>query len=100
VTTGKAHLIFATMIYHEINTLAEVRAFVTHLIREEGIDFHPDIPFEIYVSDHTGERLYSDNEAFLRDQLLLECLELSEELDVDTRDLMIATAAEVRSAMR
>ena len=88
------------MNFHEINTLAEVKAFVAHLIREEGIDFHPDIPFEIYVSDHTGERLYNDDEAFLRDQLLLECLELSEELDVDTRALMIATAAEVRASIR
>jgi len=88
------------MIYHEINTLVEVKAFVTHLIQEEGIDFHPDIPFDIYVSNHSGERLYSDNEAFLRDQLLLECLELSEELDVDTRALMIDTAIKVREALR
>jgi hypothetical protein len=84
----------------EINTLAEVKAFVNHLVREEGIDFHPDIPFEIYVNDNTGEPLYNEEEVFLRNQLLLECLELSEELAVDTRALMITTALQVKADMK
>lgn len=67
---------------------------------EEGIAFHPDIPFEIYVSTHGGQRLYSDHEAFVRNQLLLECLELSEELDMDTREYMITVAKEVRASLR
>ncbi|MCF8258768.1 MAG: hypothetical protein K9J06_14525 [Flavobacteriales bacterium] len=83
---------------NEIDTLAEVRAFVTYLICEEGIDFHPDIPFDIYVNDNTGEPLYNEEEVFLRDRLLMECLELSEELDVDTRALMMAIAAELKAA--
>lgn len=84
----------------EINTLAEVKAFVSYLIREEGIDFHPDIPFEIYQNDHTGEPLYNEEEVFLRNQLLSECIELSEELDVDTRTLMTTTAALVKAEMK
>jgi hypothetical protein len=87
------------MTFHEINTLAEVKAFVNYIIREEGIAFHPDIPFEIYASDHTGQPLYNEEEAFMRNQLLLECLELSEELDLDTRALMITFAAEVKAAL-
>jgi hypothetical protein len=84
----------------EINTLTEVKAFVTHVIQEEGIDFHPDIPFSIYVSDRTGQPLYNEEEAFMRDQLLQECIELSEELGVDTRAFMIAIAAQVKAAMK
>lgn len=84
----------------EINSVAEIKAFVTHLIHEEGIDLHPDIPFDIYLSDQTGEPLYNEEEAFIRDQLLLECLELSEEIGVDTRALMMATAAQLKADMK
>lgn len=58
----------------QIQSIKDVKTFVTELV-QEGTNFHPDQDdFKEYVNLLTGERIYTDKEILLRNTLLKQCL--------------------------
>ena len=56
---------------------ADIIDFVTHLIEVEDLNFHPDTPFEDYISYADGHPTYTDEECAQRNRLVDECFALS-----------------------
>jgi len=62
------------MLPAEIRDADDYRAFVRHLMAEEGLNFHPDNAFIEYV-DRKGKRTYDWDAASLRESLLMEAFD-------------------------
>lgn len=72
----------------QIKTVEDVKVFFNELMAE-GLNFHPDDPFSDYVHTASGEQLYSDQEAVVRDNLLEQAFEACEKEGADIYDLCI-----------
>jgi hypothetical protein len=69
-----------------IETIENVKVFFRHLL-SEGLNFHPDTPFEDYINSETRLDTYTEEEANLRNGLLDECFNVCERLDVDIYEI-------------
>jgi hypothetical protein len=72
----------------EIRTVEDVKKFFWELL-VEGLSFHPDDMFESYVHRDTGEPFYSDQESFVRNNLLAQAFVVCEKEDADIYELCI-----------
>lgn len=72
----------------EIKTVEDVKTFFEALLAE-GLNFHPDDMFETYVHRDTGEPFYSDQESFVRNNLLTQAFEVCEKENADIYELCI-----------
>jgi hypothetical protein len=66
----------------EIQTVEDVKTFFEELLAE-GLNFHPDDMFETYVHTDTSEPFYSDQESFVRNNLLAQAFDVCEREDAD-----------------
>lgn len=66
----------------EIKTKEDVKAFFEQLI-DEGLNFHPDTPFEDYINCETREPSYTKDQADLRNLLLDQCFDVCEKHNID-----------------
>ena len=72
----------------EIKTVEDVKVFFNELFAE-GVNMHPDDPFEDYVHNSTGESFYSDQESFVRNNLMAQAFDVCEKEDEDIYELCI-----------
>ena len=61
-----------------ITSKADVESFFMHLLKEEGVSFHPDDDFIDYVNHETGEPTYTHEEAELRNRRMDEAFAVME----------------------
>lgn len=72
----------------KINNLSDVKAFSKVLIME-GINFHPDDDFRVYIVSDSGKPAYTHQEAEFRNSLMEECLTVCANEKVDIYDIML-----------
>ena len=72
----------------QIDTVEDVKIFFNEL-HTEGLNFHPDDDMEMYRHRDTGKSFYSDQEAFVRNNLLAQAFEICEKEDADIYELCI-----------
>ena len=63
-----------------IKTELDIKDFFVWLVNDQFLSFHCDTPFEDYVNYHSGERIYTDEEASKLDILMDRCFELHEDV--------------------
>lgn len=66
-----------------IETVEDVKAFFETLHNKYELAFHPDDPFEDYVSIETGTPTFTANEAKYFNALMNQCFEVCERKDVE-----------------
>lgn len=71
-----------------IKSIQDVKEFVRTLMEDENLNFHPDTPFQDYVSLETGRPYYNSQQVQLRNDLLKQCFALGNKTGVDTHELM------------
>ena len=71
-----------------IKTIEDVKIFLNEL-HAEGLNFHPDDPFEDYINMETKEPLYSEEEANLRNDLINQAFDVCERDGADIYELSI-----------
>jgi hypothetical protein len=71
----------------KINNTKEVVEFAEQIINE-GVSLHPDDDFNDMINYTTGEQIYSEKEAALRNELMNQCFMLCEKERADIYDLM------------
>ncbi len=72
----------------EIKTIEHVKTFFEELLAE-GLNFHPDDPFEDYINYETKEPTYTVEEAALRTHLLEQAFDVCEKEGQDIYGLCI-----------
>ena len=72
----------------EIKTTEDVKTFFEELLAE-GLNFHPDDPFEDYINYETKEPTYTEEEAALRNNLLEQAFQVCENEGQDIYELCI-----------
>lgn len=72
----------------QIKTVKGVQVFAKQLIAE-GVSFHPDDDFKDYVYYGKNKRYYSDEEAEVRNNLMLQCFNVCERKGIDIYGLML-----------
>ena len=72
----------------EIKTVEDVKKFFEMLLAE-GLNFHPDDMFETCVHTNTCELFYSDQESFVRNNLLAQAFDVCEKEDADIYELCV-----------
>lgn len=70
----------------QIKTIDEVKAFFQQLLAE-GLNFHPDTPFEDYIHGETKRPTYTLVETNIRNQLMEQCFDVCEAVNIDIYDL-------------
>ena len=71
-----------------IETIEDVKVFVRQLLNE-GLNFHPDTPFQDYINAETRQQTYTAEEADVRNKLMDKCFDICETLDADIYELCI-----------
>lgn len=71
---------------HELNTVEDVKQFIKDII-SEGVNFHPDTPFEDYINNETCKATYTEEQADLRNDLLTEAFTVCNNQSVDIYEL-------------
>ena len=66
-----------------IQTKSDVEEFISCLILEESLNFHPDEDFRNYVHVDTGLPSYTEAEAEVRNRLLDQCFDICEKHQTD-----------------
>ena len=73
----------------KINNTKDVENFLHYLVNPQGLNlgmgFHPDDAFEDYI--HNGERVFSDEEATILNQTMVECFNACERNSVDIYEI-------------
>jgi len=69
-----------------IETIEDVKDFFRQLL-SEGLNFHPDTPFEDYINGETRLDTYSLEEAKLRNELLDECFTVCDKFNADIYEI-------------
>jgi len=72
----------------EIKTIEDVKTFFEELLAE-GLNFHPDDPFEDYINYETKEPTYTEEKAALRNNLLEQAFDVCENEGEDIYELCI-----------
>ena len=70
-----------------ITNSQDVIAFAKQLVKE-GVNFHPDEYFKNYINFETSEPTYTENEAELRNSLMIQCFATCEKNGLDIYDTM------------
>lgn len=70
-----------------IQSVKDIKAFFRYLVQERKITLQPDYLFEKYVSEETGERVFSDEECALFDRLMDEAFAVCEKLNADIYEI-------------
>lgn len=70
----------------QIITTDDVKAFFQQLLAE-GLNFHPDTPFEDYIHGETKRPTYTLAETNIRNQLMEQCFDVCEVVNIDIYDL-------------
>ena len=82
----------------KINNTKDVESFLHYLVNPQGLNlgmsFHPDDAFENYIN-HKGERVFTNEEATMLNQAMLECFHMCERNQTDIYEIayIYATAA-------
>lgn len=71
-----------------ISTVDDVKIFFKQLFAE-GLNFHPDDPFEDYINTDTKEPFYTEEEAKVREILICEAFEVCENENIDIYEICI-----------
>lgn len=71
-----------------INTLYDVEKFATYLAEVERCLFHPDEDFSTYVNYVTTEPCYTKEQADKRNELMQQCFNVCDKLEVDIYSFM------------
>lgn len=66
----------------EIKTIEDVKDFFEQLINE-GVNFHPDTPFEDYINFETGRDSFTKEQAEKYTSLLDKCFDICENQGID-----------------
>lgn len=73
----------------KINTTNDVENFLHYLVSLQGLNLgmriHPDNAFEGYF--HNGKRVFSDEEATILNQTMIECFNICEHNSVDIYEI-------------
>lgn len=70
----------------EIKTVADVETFFKDLLAE-GVNYHPDDNFNIYINGESGKPTYTDEESEIRNGLSDQAFDICEKAGVDIYDL-------------
>lgn len=70
----------------EIKTIGDVRTFFKQLLAE-GLNFHPDTPFEDYINCETTHPTYTVVEADIKNQLMEQCFDVCEQVNIDIYEI-------------
>ena len=76
-------------INQHITSLSEVEAFARYLYDEAKVAFHPDEPFEDYVSTGSDNYAFTEAEAKILNQRMDESFAVCENEDVDIYEFMM-----------
>lgn len=71
----------------QINTVADIENWFTHLIDTEKLNLHPDTPFEDYVHIKTNNRIYSKEQATQLNDRMQRCFEVAESAGTDVYEI-------------
>ena len=73
----------------KINATKDVENFLHYLVNPQGLNLgmsiHPDDAFEDYI--HNGKRVFSDEEATILNQTMIECFNVCERNSVDIYEI-------------
>ncbi|RZL20460.1 MAG: hypothetical protein EOO89_00020 [Pedobacter sp.] len=69
-----------------ITTIEDVQTLIKQLL-SEGLNFHPDTPFEDYINRETGQPTYTKLEANTKETMLNQCFEMCNKLHYDIYDI-------------
>jgi hypothetical protein len=61
----------------QIQNTEDIRAFITYLVMEECLNFHPDTPFTDYICYTSNKPTYTSEECQQRENLLDQCFTLA-----------------------
>lgn len=53
----------------------------------EDLNFHPDTPFEDYIHGETRQATYTRAEADIRNQLMEQCFDVCEQVNIDIYEI-------------
>lgn len=73
---------FVSKVPH-ITTISQVQDFAHYLVYELGVNFHPDTPFEDYITLTTHKPSFSTSEARIGNRLMEECFNVCESNNKD-----------------
>lgn len=73
----------------EISTVEDVEQFVKFIYEDLNINFHPDDDFKDYIKDVTKERIFSEADANMYNNLVDECFNVCEKKDVDFYEIAL-----------
>ena len=71
-----------------IGSIEDVKTFFNQL-NKEGLNFHPDDEFSLYINLETGEQSYTIDETTNRNTLLAQSFEVCEKEKADIYELCI-----------
>ena len=71
-----------------ISTLDDVKEFAKYLAEVEHCLFHPDEDFSTYVNYVTTEPCYTKEQADKRNELMQQCFNVCDKLEVDIYSFM------------
>ena len=66
----------------EIKTIEDVKVYFEQLINE-GVNFHPDTPFEDYINFETGKDSFTEKQTEKYNSLLDKCFDICENQGID-----------------
>jgi hypothetical protein len=72
----------------QIQSIDDVKTFFNELLAE-GLNFHPDDPFEYYINTETHQPTYTVDEAAQRTGLLDQAFDVCEKESADIYELCI-----------
>lgn len=79
--------IMNTLPLQHINSVDDVAFFFHHLVADRKVNFHPDDPFDYYISHSNGEPTFTPEECKHYDQLMAEAFSVCENDNVDIYEL-------------
>lgn len=71
-----------------ITSINQVISFADHLVKNLGVNFHPDNDFDEYINLETKEPSFTDEEVAIGNMLMNECCEVCEKDGVNVYELM------------
>ena len=71
-----------------ITNIKDVERFADYLVNGLSVNFHPDDPFENYVSYEDGSPIFSDKDIETGNRLMEECFDVCESNGTDVYEIM------------
>jgi len=79
------------MFMQTISDVTGVKSFFRHLVKEERVNFHPDIDFRDYVCIETGKPTFTSTQAIWYSRLMRQAFTVCEKSGVSVYE--VGTAA-------